>query len=143
RLALIARIGRIITSGLELNELLQTAADAIHDLLGYPNIAIPLLDPGDPQTLCIRTVGGHYRELVHTQYRLSISCGIMGAAVRERRVQLVNDVQADPRYVPTPGCVGIRAELAVPILLGEQVLGVLNAESSEPFNDEDAMSLQI
>ena len=45
RLAIIARVGRIITAGLELNELLQTAADAIHQLLGYTNIAIPLLDP--------------------------------------------------------------------------------------------------
>jgi signal transduction histidine kinase len=63
--------------------------------------------------------------------------------VRERRVQLVNDVNADPRYIPTPGAVGIRCELAVPILLGQRVLGVINAEGSERFSEEDAMSLQI
>jgi signal transduction histidine kinase len=143
RLALIARVGRIITAGLELNELLQNAADAMHELLGYPNIAIPLLDPHDSETLVIRTMGGHYKDLVRTEHRMHISQGIMGAAVRERRAQLVNEVASDPRYVPTPGAVGIRTELAVPILLGEKVLGVVNAESSEPFTEEDAMSLRI
>jgi signal transduction histidine kinase len=143
RLKLIARVGRILTDGLELDEMLQAAADAIHELLGYPNVAIPLVDPAEPAVLSLRTAGGHYRELIRREYRLSVSEGIMGAAVRSRRTQLVNDVQADPRYVPTPGCEGIRAELAVPILLGNQVLGVLNVESPGSFGDEDATSLQI
>ena len=67
----------------------------------------------------------------------------MGAAVRERRIQLVNDVAADPRYVKPPAAVDVRAELAVPIVLGEHVLGVLNVESDRPFDQEDATSLQI
>ena len=67
----------------------------------------------------------------------------MGAAVRERRIQLVNDVLADPRYVKPPAAVDVRAELAVPIVLGEHVLGVLNVESDRPFDQEDATSLQI
>jgi signal transduction histidine kinase len=143
RLALIARIGHIITADLKLGELLQNAADAIHDLLGYPNIAIPLIDPEEPETLVLRTVGGHYRELIQREYRLPISDGIIGAAARERRVQIVNDVEADPRYLPAPGAVGIRAEVAVPILLGEKILGVLNVESGSRFTEEDAASLAI
>jgi signal transduction histidine kinase len=143
RLALIARIGHIITADLQLGELLQNAADAIHDLLGYPNIAIPLIDPEEPETLVLRTVGGYYRELIQREYRLPISDGIIGAAARERRVQIVNDVESDPRYLPAPGAVGIRAEVAVPILLGEKVLGVLNVESGSSFTEEDAASLAI
>ena len=48
----------------------------------------------------------------------------MGAAARARRAQLVNDVSADPRYVTPPGVHSARAELAVPMLYGEEVLGV-------------------
>ncbi len=143
RLALIARIGQLVTADLRLDELLQTAADAIHELLGYPNIALPLIDPKDPATLVLRTVGGQYRTIVRGEYRLPIAGGIMGAAACTRRVQLVNDVASDPRYIPTPGAVGIRAELAVPILRGDQVLGVLNVESADPLTDEDAKSLEI
>lgn len=143
RLRLIARIGRIITTSLRLPELLQAAADAIHELLGYANIAIPLLEPGDPDVLVITTTGGEYRHLIQDEYRVPVTEGIMGAAVTSGEVLLVNDVGSDPRHVPTPGAEGIRAELAVPIRLGDRVLGVLNVESPDTFSEDDAASLQI
>jgi signal transduction histidine kinase len=143
RLALIARIGHIITADLALDDLLERAAEAIHELLGYPNVDIPLVHPRDPDTLVVRARGGAYKRHIEGEDRLPITQGIMGAAVRERRVQLVNDVSADPRYVQPTGAVQVRAELAVPIVLGEHVLGVLNVESDQAFDQEDATSLQI
>jgi GAF domain-containing protein len=122
QLALIARIGRIIASNLRLGELLQSAADAIHELLGYPNVAIPLIEPDDPRTMVLRTFGGHYRSIMAGEYRLSIDKGIMGAAVRQRRAELVNDVDADPRHYPTPGAL---VDLSRAIELGERAVGLL------------------
>jgi signal transduction histidine kinase len=52
-------------------------------------------------------------------------------------------VAADPRYIRPPGADIARAELAVPIALGEQVLGVLNVEGEAPFGEDDVTSLQI
>jgi signal transduction histidine kinase len=143
RLATLARIGRIITAGRELQELLQDTADAIHELLAYENVAIGLLDMEDPETLVIGTYGGHFRTSLATEQRLPLSEGVMGAAMRERRTQLVNDVTADARYVPPPGLSSSRAELAVPILFGEERLGVLNVESSSSFDAEDATALGV
>jgi signal transduction histidine kinase len=143
RLKLIARIGQIITADLRLEDVLESAADAMHELLGYQNVAIPLILPGDPETLVLTTVGGDYKRIVKGEYRIPITVGIMGAAVRERQPVLVNDVASDPRHLPTPGAEGIEAELAVPILLGERVLGVLNVESSDPFDEEDTAGLRI
>jgi signal transduction histidine kinase len=143
QLALIARIGRTLTADLPLAELLQSAADAIHELLGYPNVAIPLIDPNDPTTLVIQFFGGAYRTIVGGVHRQPISAGIMGEAVRTRQMQLTNDVAADPRYIMPPGATGIQAELTLPILNNDQVLGVLNVESAERFSEEDAASLQI
>jgi GAF domain-containing protein len=143
QLTLIARLGRIIAANLQLGELLQSAADSIHELLGYPNVAIALIAPEDARILVLRTFGGDYRAIMAGEYRLSIDEGIMGAAARERRVELVNDVLADPRYFPTPGAIDPYAELALPILHGEQVLGVLNVESSQTLTQQDAASLQV
>jgi two-component system, NarL family, sensor kinase len=143
QLALIARIGRTLTADMPLDDLLRSAADSIHEQLGYPNVAIPLIDPLEPTTLVISIFGGLYRTMVGGVHRLPISEGIMGAAVRTRQMQLVNDVAADPRYITPPGAVGIRAELAVPIISGDQVLGVLNVERADPFSDEEATSLQV
>lgn len=143
RLQLIARIGQIVTQGLELDDVLQSAADAIHELLGYPNVAIPVLDPDDPGTLVIRIVGGHYRRLITREYRQQIEHGIMGAAVREGRTIMVDDVASDARHVVTPGTDARGAELAIPIRLGAKTLGVLNVERDEPFRREDAEGLEI
>jgi signal transduction histidine kinase len=142
RLALIARIGQIITAGLALDELLQTAADAIHELLGYPNVDIPLVDAAADELL-VRARGGQYKRHITGDDRIPVGQGVMGAAAREKRVQLVDDVTADPRYIRPTGAVAAHAELAVPIVLGEQVLGVLNVEGESSFGEEDVTSLQI
>src|SRR5690606_35765132 len=85
RIGLIARIGQIITADLRLEDLLQSAADTMHELLGYPNVAIPLILPDDPDTLVLTTVGGDYKRIVKGEYRIPITQGIMGAAARERQ----------------------------------------------------------
>jgi signal transduction histidine kinase len=143
RMALVARVGRLITADLRLEELLQRAADAIHELLGFPNLAIPLIDPEQPGTLVLMVKGGHYKDRIPGEYRIPITQGLMGEAARTRRTVLVNDVAADPRYLPTPGGAPAGAELAVPIALGERVLGVVNVERDEPFCEEDAAILGI
>ena len=143
RLVLIARIGQLITSELELEELLQCAADLIHQELHFPNVDLPLVDPSDPETLVVRVRGGQFKERIRHEDRLPIASGVMGAAVRERQTQRVDDVTADPRYVVPPSGLTVRAEVAVPILLGEQVLGVLNVEGPEAFDDADVTALEI
>ncbi|TKR32978.1 GAF domain-containing protein [Luteimonas gilva] len=143
RFALIARVAAIGATGPDLDTLLQHAADAIHETLEYPNVDIPLIDPERPDTLVIRVRGGDYKKLIRHEDRLPIGTGIMGAAVRERRVQLVNDVARDPRYITPPGVRPPRAELAIPILYGGRVLGVLNVEADRTFDELDRISLEI
>ncbi|HEX6052914.1 MAG TPA: GAF domain-containing sensor histidine kinase [Gemmatimonadaceae bacterium] len=143
RLRIITRIGGIITSDLRLGDLLKKAADAVHELLGYPNVAIALIDPADPRTLVLDTLGGHYRSIIHGEYRFPIDQGIMGAAARARQTVVVNDVRNDPRYLQTPGGPDVYAEVAVPILFGDSVLGVLNVETDEPLAESDAELLQL
>jgi signal transduction histidine kinase len=143
RLRVITRVGGIITSDLRLSDMLKKAADAVHELLGYPNVAIALIDPDDASTLVLDTLGGHYRSIIHGEYRFPIDQGIMGAAVRARETVLVNDVLADPRYLRTPGAPDVYAEVAVPILLGDSVLGILNVETDEPLFESDAELLRL
>lgn len=143
RLRVITRVGGIITSDLRLGDLLKKAADAVHELLGYPNVAVALIDPEDPDTLVLDTLGGHYRSIIHGEYRFPIDQGIMGAAVRARETIIVNDVRSDPRYLRTPGAPDVYAEIAVPIQLGDSVLGILNVETDDPLGEPDAELLRI
>jgi signal transduction histidine kinase len=143
RMALVARMARLVIAALPLDDLLQRAADAIHELLGYPNIAIPLIDAERPTTLVIRTFGGHYKGLMKGEYRIPITAGLIGAAASTRSTVLANDAAADPRYLPTPVDAPGKAELAVPILLGERAVGVVNVERDAPFDQEDAAIIGI
>jgi signal transduction histidine kinase len=143
RMELIAKVSRLISAGMEPAELAATAAEAIHVQLGYPNVVIPLLSRGPPAELVFRAHAGAYREVFRDEYRMPADTGITGAAVREGTAQIVNDVRADPRYVPPPRPIDVTCELAVPIMLGNEVFGVVNVEGHVPFEDEDVASIRI
>lgn len=142
RLRLLLRVARIIAADLTIEEILDGVADAIHELLGFPNVDLPLVDPQDPAVLVIRARGGAYKQHIRHEDRLPVDRGIMGAAVTEGRTQRVDDVAADPRYVQPPSGFAVRAELAVPLRHSERVLGVLNVEGPEPFSDDDVELLE-
>ncbi len=143
RMTLIAHMSRIITAGLEANELVATAAQVIHEHLGYPNVVIPLLFRDDEDYLLFDSYAGSYDDVLDQPRRLPTSKGVTGAAVTTRTVQIVNDVRKDPRYVAPQVPVNVRTELAVPILLGEEVFGCINIEGLNPFDEDDVASIQI
>lgn len=143
RFRLIAHVAGIIQAEADVDALLQRSADAIHELLGFENVDIPLLDEKQRDVLVIRIRGGDYKRQIHGEDRVPITRGIMGAAVREQRSQLVNDVAADPRYITPPGMRVPLAELAVPLLVGGEVIGVLNVEGNQRFDELDLSSLEV
>lgn len=143
RFELIARVAQIINAGSDLKAMLQETADAIHDVLEFPNVDIPLIDPADSETLVVEIRGGGYKRRIQGVDRLSIHQGVMGAAARERRAQRIDNVYADPRYVTPPTTEGARAELAVPIILAGQVLGVVNVEGEQPYDELDQKTIEI
>ncbi len=57
---------------------------------------------------------------------------ITGRALRTRRVQHVPDTQSDPDFVQGVGIASTHSELALPIVVGEQAVAVLNIERSRP-----------
>lgn len=143
RMTLIAHISRVITAGLETRELVATAAQVIHEHLGYPNVVIPLLYRDDQDYLLFEGHAGAYGDELDQPHQLPISKGVTGAAVTSRSVQIVNDVREDPRYVAPPVPVNVRTELAVPIVLGEEVFGCINIEGLNPFDEDDVASIQV
>jgi diguanylate cyclase (GGDEF)-like protein/PAS domain S-box-containing protein len=69
--------------------------------------------------------------------RLPIGKGIVGWVAQNRQPLRLGRALEDPRYIPVHP--EIRAELAVPIAFGTELLGVLDVESVEPerFRPED------
>ena len=75
RMMLIASIARVITSGLEPEELVATAAQAIHNHLGYRNVVIPLLYRGEEDYLLFRAHAGAYQDIFEQPFRMPATQG--------------------------------------------------------------------
>src|SRR5512145_1741317 len=64
---------------------------------------------------------------------IAVESGITGRAARLAAPQLATDVRRDPDYVPA--LPGVISELAIPLLSGDETVGVLNLESERAFPD--------
>ena len=74
--------------------------------------------------------------------RIAIGQGICGAAARERDTIIVDDVNADSRYLACS--LETKSEIVVPIMSGERVLGEIDIDSDQPaaFGAEDRRLLE-
>lgn len=142
RLGLIAHVGQLIAARLDPDELFDTTVEELHRRMGYEHVSLFLLDPHDPTWLVKRACASRWLGKA-SGYRQSIEQGIMGAAVRDRKPVLINDVANDPRYIAVTSAERLHAELAVPILLGDRLLGIVDVEGSRSFRPEDVTSIQI
>jgi PAS domain S-box-containing protein len=143
RLETLYRIGQAINSTLDAGAILDRLTDeamrATHATHGSALIALP--DLGHFERRSLRGYSPELAERARAA-RLPLNHGVNGRAYHSRQVVCVDDVQADPNYFPLVP--DTRAELAVPIMRGGQVLGNLDLQSPEigAFRDVDLGLLQ-
>ncbi|MCB0706629.1 MAG: GAF domain-containing protein [Saprospiraceae bacterium] len=70
----------------------------------------------------------HYLPTIINPIEIPIGQGIVGTVAQTRQAELVSDTASDIRYIPDN--VRRRSELAVPILDGDRVIGVIDTEHS-------------
>jgi GAF domain-containing protein len=76
----------------------------------------------------------------HASIPLEATQSLLARAGRTRQAVIVNDVRSDPGWLPNPILTETAAELAVPMIVGDQLLGVLDVQSERinAFTNEDA-----
>ncbi len=133
-------LGREVVSVLDLDQSLQKIPTLIARLTDFQAFAVYLLDEKKKDLSVAYSVG--YSEEMARTLRLEVGHGLVGAAVAEGRPILVNDVDADPRYVEAVP--GSKAELVVPLRLKGRVIGALNLLSNMPgqFTEADETMLR-
>ncbi len=125
----LARVSQEFSSILDLDELLRKLAAIIRSLIDYDAFSILLID--EPRQVLRHTFSIRYDEEV-TPDAIPLGEGITGAAARLRQPMRIEDTAADPRYIAAHP--NIRSEVAVPLLLRDRVIGVLDVESSRLNN---------
>jgi GAF domain-containing protein len=140
RLQLIASTASKMSSIGDLDALLDQILDLARTALGYERIAVLLPDPSGLQLEVVRAAG----YVPETEGRMvPVEASISGAAYSSGESVLVPDVKQDPRYIT--GVENARSNLAVPLKVEDDVVGVLNAETAgdEELGQTDVEVLQM
>ena len=96
-----AEIGRAATSTFDLPALLETSVNLIRDRFGLYYVAIFMIEPGSDTAGLREATGEAGRQLKAGQYKLAIgSKSLVGTATATRQPVIVQDVTADPNYLP-------------------------------------------
>ena len=141
-----AEIARDISSSLELDELLEKAVELIRARFDFYHAAIFLKDlPGE--FVAIREATGDAgAQLKRAGHKLGIgSKSVVGYAAGQGEPLIVNDTTRDNTYYANPLLPETRAEAALPLKVGDRIVGVLDVQSKQAyaFSDENLRTLQI
>jgi GAF domain-containing protein len=134
------KIGQQITSILNLKELLPQILTIIQSQFGFTYASIWLAnDARDAITLEANT---SYDEPVTVPMKHG---GLVAKSCRGGEVVLENKASTNSIYVPTHGMKMVGAELALPLKLQNETLGVLDIQSERPqaFTPDDIAALEI
>src|SRR5271168_85213 len=127
-LATLSEIGEEVNASLDLDEVLARAAALIKRHIDYEIFGI-LLDEGNGSYLKHRFSIGYPPNLAEN-LRIPMGQGISGTAAATAHPVSVADVTTDPRYISA--IEHVRSELAVPLMLQGNVIGVLDVQSRHP-----------
>ena len=133
----LADVERALARGGSDEEVLQSAVDALQEQVEhYSWVGIYLVD-GDELVL------GPWRGPQATEHeRIPVGQGVCGAAAASGETEMVDDVDADPRYL---ACFpSTRSEIVVPIFHEGRVVGEIDIDSDRPaaFGEDDRATLE-
>jgi phosphoserine phosphatase RsbU/P len=124
-LATLSEIGEEVNASLDLDEVLARSAALIKRHIDYEIFGVLLVE-GDGSYLKHRFSIGYPKDLVDS-LRIPLGQGITGTAAATGHSVRVGDTANDPRYINA--IPSVRSELAVPLMLRNRCVGVLDVQS--------------
>jgi len=137
QLAMVNKIGEQIAAAMDLKRVIDSATTLIQKSFGYYHVGffIPDWNRGE---LVLRSSSGFFSEFFPENHHLKFGQGMVGWCANNRSILLANDVRLEPRYTNLyPERILTRSELVVPVLAGENLVGVLDIQSPQVGSFED------
>ena len=136
-MTLLEEVEQLVAGSGEADDVLREVVDLLHDRCEhYSWVGIYLVE-GDDLVL------GPWKGPEATDHvRIPIGQGICGAAAASGQTEIVDDVNADPRYL---ACFpSTKSEIVVPIAYEGKVVGEIDIDSDKPaaFGEEDREFLE-
>jgi GAF domain-containing protein len=141
-----AEIARDISSSLDLDELLEKAVELIRSRFDFYHAAIFLKDLPGESVVIREATGDAGAQLKRAGHKLGIgSKSVVGFVAGQGEPLIVNDITRDTTYYANPLLPETRAEAALPLKVGDRIVGVLDVQSKQAyaFSDDNLRTLQI
>ncbi len=146
QLELASQIARDISSTLNLQELLERAVNLIRERFGYYHAGIFLLDERGEYAEIRAATGEIGQIMVRSGHRLAVgSKSVVGQTAARGEPVVVNDTHQSDIHRPNPLLPETRAEIGLPLRVGNRVIGVLDVQSRHAyaFRPDDVRALQL
>jgi putative methionine-R-sulfoxide reductase with GAF domain len=124
-------VSRAVSGILDSAVLVQEVVERIRSAFDYYHTQIYLLDEAGEKLLLAGGTGDTGRTMLAAGYFVLPGQGIVGQAAVLTESILVPDVMADERWQPNPLLPETKGETAVPIAIGDEVLGVLDVQVAQ------------
>ena len=125
QITLIDQVHTAVLQASTSQELMQAVVNSIHSVLGFEMVSIYMII--QDQLVLQHYIG--YQSVI-THFPVSGN-GVMVRVVRQKQTIVVDDAALDSDFVYPQK--GVQSELCVPIIIGQEVVGVLNLEAPETF----------
>jgi serine phosphatase RsbU (regulator of sigma subunit)/putative methionine-R-sulfoxide reductase with GAF domain len=145
QLATISEVSRQVATLMDLDVLLQKIVNQIRERFGYTHVHIFTVEGGYAIfRASTHPRGAEWRER-GMGHRVGLE-GIVGWVAGTGEPFIADDVRKEPRFVPYPDEEPdeTRSEAVLPLMIGDNVIGVLDVESNElkRFGDDDLFILK-
>jgi len=143
QLTTINKISRVVTSILDLDELIDEFVKSIAQGFGYQHVTMMMSDK-DRGDLYFKAGYGWHMDSVPKDMRIQLKEGVIGHAAYFGETLVSGDVASDPRYIRRD-LVGTKSELAVPVTFHGEIIGVLDVQSDirDAFTRNDVSMLEM
>jgi GAF domain-containing protein len=129
----------------DLDTILKMVVNLITDQFGFYHSGIFLMNEAGDEVVLVSASSEGGRRMVEKGHSLRVGAqGIVGYASAQKKPRIALDVGADAVYFDNPDLPMTRSEVALPLLIRDRVLGVLDIQSEQPtaFNMEEIDVLQ-
>lgn len=143
QLSLLNDLARELTGLLDSTAIFNLVTQQLWLRFGYYSVEVFQVDK-EQGTVVLASRAGAYAHLVEPgHYQQTIGQGIIGAAAHQGEIILANRARQHPSFFYLHGA-EVQAELAIPLLKGKQVIGVLNVDSEQvdTFDETDVTLLK-